>query len=210
MITRRTFLAAAAGAATLPLSAAFAEGPRSGQRKKMAIVTTEWRYGSHAWHMGERFLVGYPLKGKWHQPDLDVVAAYVDQHPESDLSRKRAEEFGFKVYPTIAEALRCGGAKLGVDAVLIIGEHGDYPLNDIGQKQYPRYQFFKQVTDVFQKDGRSVPVFNDKHLSWNWDWAKEMVDTSHAMGFPLMAGSSLPVTWRLPAVDLPWGPRSRS
>jgi hypothetical protein len=36
----------------------------------MAIVTTEWRYGSHAWHMGERFLVGYPRDGQWHRPDL--------------------------------------------------------------------------------------------------------------------------------------------
>ena len=43
----------------------------------------------------------------------------------------------------IAEALRCGGDKLAVDAVLIIGEHGDYPRNEIGQKQYPRYEFFQ-------------------------------------------------------------------
>jgi hypothetical protein len=205
MITRRDFLAAAAGAAALPLSAAFAEGPRSGQRKKMAIVTTEWRYGSHAWHMGDRFLVGYPLKGKWHQPELDVVAVYVDQHPENDLSRKRAEEFGFKVYPTIADALRCGGDKLAVDAVLVIGEHGKYPRNELGQTQYPRYEFFKQVAEVFAKDGRTAPVFNDKHLSWKWEWAREMVETSKALKFPFLAGSSLPVTWRMPSLDLPHG-----
>jgi hypothetical protein len=50
-----------------------------------------------------------------------------------------------------------------------------------------------------------VPVFNDKHLSWNWDWAVEMVNISHELRFPFMAGSSLPVTWRMPAIDLPWG-----
>src|SRR5438105_1105209 len=155
--------------------------------------------------MGERFLVGYPLKGKWHQPELDVVAAYVDQHPQNDLSRKRAAEFGFKIYPTIAEALRCGGDKLAVDAVLVIGEHGNYPTNELGQHLYPRYQFFKQVAEVFKKDGRTTPVFNDKHLSWKWEWAKEMVDTSREMGFPLLAGSSLPHTWRMPAIDMPYG-----
>ena len=32
-----------------------------------------------------------------------------------------------------------------------------------------------------------------------------MVDTARTMGFPLLAGSSLPVTWRMPALDLPWG-----
>ena len=171
----------------------------------MAIVTTEWRYHSHAWHMGERFLVGYPIQGRWHQPPLDVVAVYVDQTPENDLSRKRAKEFGFPIYPTIAETLRCGGDKLAVDAVLIIGEHGNYPTNEYGQKKYPRYEFFKQVTDVFRRDGAVVPVFNDKHLSWKWEWAKEMVDISRELGFPFLAGSSLPVTWRMPDVDLPSG-----
>lgn len=203
MISRRTFLnAAAAGAAGFPFLAA---GPVQAPRKKLAILTTEWRDRSHAWHMGERFLAGYPIGGRWHRPPLDVVAAYVDQFPKNDLSRERAREFGFPIYKTIAEALRCGSERLAVDAVLLIGEHGDYPNNEIGQKRYPRYEFFKQVVEVFKKDGRSVPVFNDKHLSWKWEWAKEMVDTARAMKFPFLAGSSLPVTWRMPAIDVPYG-----
>lgn len=173
-------------------------------RKRLAVVTTEWRYRSHAWHMAERFLVGYPHAGRWHRPPLDVVAAYVDQTPENDLSRGRSAEFGFPIYPTIAEALRCGGDKLAVDAVLIIGEHGDYPTNVYGQTKYPRYEFFKQVTEVFRRDGRAVPVFNDKHLSWKWEWAREMVEISRELDFAFTAGSSLPVTWRMPAIDMPY------
>ena len=84
-----------------------------------------------------------------------MVCAYVDQRPEGDLSGKRAEEFGFTIYPTVAEALRCGGDKLAVDAVLLIGEHGDYPTNEIGQKQYPRYELFSQIAKVFSEDGRT-------------------------------------------------------
>jgi hypothetical protein len=202
MITRRSFLGVV-GAGVVG-AFAVAEPPKEG-RKRMAVVTTEWRDRSHAWHMAERFLAGYPVKGKWHRPPLEVVSAYVDQTPKNDLSRQRAEEFGFKIYPSIAEALRCGGDKLAVDAVLIIGEHGDYPLNDIGQKKYPRYEFFKKVVEVFEKDGRTTPVFNDKHLSWKWEWAKEMADTARAMKFPFLAGSSLPVTWRMPATDMPFG-----
>jgi hypothetical protein len=202
MISRRTFLGAvSAGAASGSL---YARQPKQGGRKKLAIVTTEWRFHSHAWHMGERFLVGYPIEGRWHQPPLDVVSVYIDQTPKDDLSRDRAREFGFKIYPTIAETLRCGGDKLAVDAVLIIGEHGNYPNNEMGQKKYPRYEFFKQVTEVFKKDGRTAPVFNDKHLSWKWEWAKEMVDTARELGFPFLAGSSLPVTWRMPAIDMPY------
>ncbi|HZL90308.1 MAG TPA: hypothetical protein VFB96_18225 [Pirellulaceae bacterium] len=204
MFTRRTFLSTAgATLAAMPL-ASLAAG-QDPPRKRMAVVTTEWRYRSHAWHMAERFLHGYPRRGKWHRPPLDVVAAYVDQTPDGDLSSARAKEFDFPIYPTISEALRCGGDKLAVDAVLVIGEHGNYPVNEIGQKQYPRYQFFKQVVEVFQKDGRTTPVFNDKHLSWNFEWAKEMVDTARAMKFPFLAGSSLPVTWRMPAIDMPLG-----
>ena len=171
--------------------------------KRIAVVTTVYRYLSHAQHMADRFLVGYPYAGRWHKPDMQVVSLYVDQHPEGDLSQARAGEFGFKVYPTIAEALRCGGDKLAVDAVLIIGEHGDYPRNDKGQILYPRYEFFKQCVDVFEKEGRSVPVYNDKHLSYSFEKAKWMVDSGHRLGFPVLAGSSLPVTWRLPDLDVP-------
>ena len=160
-------------------------------KKKLAVVTTEWRYHSHAWHMAERFLAGYPIGGKWHHPPFEVVTAYVDQFPDNDLSRGRAKEFGFKITPTIAEALRNGKDKLDVDAVLIIGEHGKYDKSDIGQTKYPRYEFFKAVTDVFAEDGKVVPIFNDKHLSWNWDWAKEMVDIARERNIPFLAGSSL-------------------
>ncbi len=175
------------------------------RRKRMAIITTEWRFLSHAWHMGERFLVGYPSGGAWHRPPLDVVSACVDQFPENDLSRQRAKEFGFTIYPTVAEALRCGGKQLDVDAVLIIGEHGNYPKSEWGQTKYPRYEFFKQVTEVFRQDGRTAPVFNDKHLSWKWEWAAEMVALSRSLKFPFLAGSSLPITWRMPSIEMPDG-----
>jgi hypothetical protein len=171
--------------------------------KQIAVVTTVYRYLSHAQHMADRFLVGYPHNGQWHRPDMKVVSLYVDQKPPEDQSAERAQEFGFKVYPTIAEALRCGTDRLAVDAVLIIGEHGDYPRNEKGQILYPRYEFFKQCVEVFEKDGRSVPVYNDKHLSYSFDKAKWMVEASKRLQFPMLAGSSLPVTWRLPELELP-------
>ena len=97
MLTRRAFLGTvgAAGVGSICSPRAWATESTSGPRKKMAVVTTEWRYHSHAWHMAERFLVGYPINGRWHRPPLDVVAAYVDQFPEKELSRQRAAEFGF-------------------------------------------------------------------------------------------------------------------
>lgn len=173
--------------------------------KRVAIVATIWRYLSHAQHIGDRFLIGYPWQGEWHKPPVRVVSLYVDQKPEGDQSEERAREFGFRVYPTIAETLRCGGDKMAVDAVLIIAEHGDYPRNEKGQILYPRYDFFRQCVEVFEKDGRAVPVYNDKHLSYSFEKAKWMVDASKRLGFAFLAGSSLPVTWRLPDLELPLG-----
>jgi hypothetical protein len=111
------------------------------------------------------------------------------------------------MYPTIAEALTAGGSKLAVDGVVLVGEHGKYERNEKGQTKYPRYEFFEQIVKVFRDSGRAVPMFSDKHLSWNWEWARKMYDTSREMGFAFMAGSSLPVTWRTPSVEMPLGAR---
>jgi hypothetical protein len=182
----------------------------SNHRPKLAaIVTTYFKY-SHAQHIVDRFLYGYGWQGTHHDPPMDVVALYVDQVGEGDLSHERLAQFPYlRMYPTIAEALTCGGSTLAVDGVVVVGEHGNYPHNEKGQTEYPRWEFFQQIIKVFKESGRSVPVFNDKHLSWNWDWAKQMVDTAHKMGFAFMAGSSLPVTWRIPSVEMPLGSRIR-
>src|SRR6202049_4876046 len=143
--------------------------------RRIAVVTTIYRYLSHGQHIGDHFLEGYPLERQWHRPDMKVVSLYVDQKPDGDLSGERAKEFGFRVYPTIAETLRCGGEKLAVDAVLIIGEHGNYPRNEKGQILYPRYEFFEQVVKVFEADGRAAPVYNHKHLFYSFEKTQAMV-----------------------------------
>jgi len=182
---------------------------RPARPKLAAICTTYFKY-SHAQHIVDRFLEGYGWNGTHHHPPMDLVSIYIDQIGEDDVSKSRLEQFpSMKLYPTIAEALTLGGSRLAVDGVILVGEHGRYPRNEKGQTKYPRYEFFRQIVKVFDDSGRSVPVFNDKHLSWNWDWAKEMYETSRRMGFPLMAGSSLAVTWRTPSLEMPLGSRIR-
>ena len=173
-------------------------------RLKIAAVVTEYSTNAHAQHIIDRFLWGYKWKGRHHHPAMDLVGIYVDQFGDGDLSRDRARRFPtMKIYSTIEEALTLGGEKLAVDGVVLIGEHGRYPRNEKGQMLYPRYEFFTEIVDVFRRSGRSVPVFSDKHLSWNWAWAKDMVDTSKEMGFPFIAGSSLPLQRRMPPVEIP-------
>jgi hypothetical protein len=172
------------------------------QPVRLAVLATVYRYRSHAQHFTDRFMVGYPYAGHWRRPNVEVTSLYVDQRPEGDQSVDRAREFGFSVYPSVAEALRCGGDRLAVDGVLLMAEHGEYPRNELGQSLYPRFEFFKECVRVFEEDSRAVPVYNDKHLSFSFEQAQEMVEDARRLQFPLLAGSSLPVTWRLPDLEL--------
>ncbi|MBL8856842.1 MAG: hypothetical protein JNK57_23005, partial [Planctomycetaceae bacterium] len=140
----------------------------------------------------DRLTLGYRWGSGWQQPRVDVASVFIDQFPEGDLARERVKRHDLQLYPTIAEALTLGGDKLAVDGVVVIGEHGDYPLNEKGQRLYPRYEWFKEVVKVFEDSGRAVPVFNDKHLSTTWPRCQEMVEDSRRLDFPFLAGSSLP------------------
>jgi hypothetical protein len=221
-LSRRGFVAAGAAgltAATLQAgeaSQAARPGPRSQPpprsnrpRRRLAVVTTAYYYLSHAYHVCGRFLHGYLKNGRYHWPDWSIAGMYVEQQRDGDLSRSLAQEHGFTLYGNIAGALTLGGDKLAVDGVLLIGEHGDYPYNDRGQKLYPRYELFQQIAAVFRRSGRSVPVFNDKHLYYDRRRAFEMAETARKLNFSMYAGSSLPITWRRPEVELPLGGRIR-
>jgi hypothetical protein len=203
-LSRRSFLQATVAGASLGLGL----GPAQAQvpaKKKIALIGTVVYRHSHAQHFIDRFLLGYSWDGQWRTPDVELVSLYIDQFPREELARGIAKRHGVPLATTIPEALTLGTSKLAVDGVVIIGEHGRYPRNAKGQVQYPRYAFFKEVMKIFEASGRSVPVFNDKHLSTRWDECAEMVADSKRLGFPFLAGSSLPVTRRLPAVDMPWG-----
>lgn len=131
-----------------------------------------------------------------------------DLGPMSDLSELRSQEFGFRLCRYIPEALRCGGSRIAVDAVLAIAEQGgDYPYssNDMGQILLPTYDWFQQCAHVFEDEDHAVPYFNHKQLSFSFTESQNMVKTAERLKFPLLAGSSMPVTWRLPDVDIPLG-----
>jgi hypothetical protein len=180
--------------------------PSTEGRKPIAVIATVYRPLSHAYHIAGRFLHGYAHDGQLHLPKHYVRSLYVDQAPaDTDLSRDLAREFDFQATREVAEALTLGTGKLAVEGVLLIGEHGNYPRNDRGQILYPRYELMEQIVAVFRKTGKSVPVFNDKHLSYSGERAKKMVAWAEELKFPLMAGSSLPVTWRRPELELPIG-----
>jgi hypothetical protein len=203
--TRRDFLvqsALAAGAAASMGRLCAAESVETRKPFRIAMINSEYRFKSHAYHFGRRFMEGYDREGFHHQPAQTVVRMFNDKHPPNDLSGADAARFHFERCETVADALG-GRGRLDVDAVLLVIEHGDYPLNEYGQILYPRHEFFMQIVAAFEAAGRAVPVFVDKALSYDHRKARAMFDLSRKMKFGLMAGSSLPVTWRRPELELP-------
>ncbi len=201
-MTRRNFVAttlAASAAAATPL-------PAARPKKIAAIMNVLWeKRASHARSIIGKCLFGYNYDGKPPGPGFEIASMFTHQTPESDISRDWSRKTGVPVFPTIYEALTLGGKDLAVDGVLLIGEHGDYEWNEKGQHLYPRFELFLEITDAFRVTGKSVPVFSDKHLSWSWIKAKRMYDISKELKFPFMAGSSIPVMYREPEVEVPLG-----
>lgn len=169
----------------------------------MAVVFTSFTHRSHAHVILENFLEPYLFNGKKTDPGVNVVSFYADQTPAGDMSRDVSRQYKIPIYKTIDAALCRGGKQLAVDAVLSIGEHGNYRVNKLGQREYPRKRFFDEIVAVMRRSNRYVPLFNDKHLSYRWSWAKEMYDTTRRLGIPFLAGSSVPLATRRPALELP-------
>jgi len=176
------------------------------RRPRVAAIVTEYRHWSHADVVVGRLLSGCSPNGKHRKNRCDVVSLHAVQSPAgTDMVPDLAPRFGFTVYPAIGDALTLGTGTLAVDAVAFIGEHGVYPVNDVGQKMYPRYELFSEILDVYERAGRGVPTFFDKHFSYSWPKAQAMFERARRLQFPLLAGSSIPVTVRFPEVDLPVG-----
>ena len=177
------------------------------KRSKLPVagVATVYRKNSHADVILGKILEGFNQDGGVG-PDLELVSLYIDQFPDNDMSRGLAKKHGFRLTKTIDEAINLDGNKVGVAGVLSIGEHGDYPNDPVtGQQMYPRKRFFDEIVAALQRGGEIVPVFSDKHLSYSTDEAVAMYRTAQELKIPFMAGSSLPVAWRIPALELPEG-----
>lgn len=185
---------------------AFTLTSRAEEPLRIAGITTVYRYNSHADQFFTRLIETKTLDGKGPKfENLELVSLHVDQFPEDDLSRSFAKKHEFKIYDNITDTLTLGTGELAVDGVLLVAEHGDYPESDTGQFQFPKRRLFAEVVKVFEKSGKVVPVFFDKHLSDNWEDARWIYDEAKRLKIPLMAGSSLPVLWRKPEAELTRG-----
>ena len=183
----------------------FAGAAAAGRKPKVACILNAYFPNSHADVFIGRLLEGYRLNGKTCAPRVEIASFFVHQFPVNDMAREQAAEYGVKIYPSVAEALRAGGSKLAVDGVAVIGEHGDYPRTARGNVMYPRKRWFDEVTAVMEADRKIVPLLNDKYLAYEWADALAMYRRVRDWKIPFACGSSLPLTWRRPALEFPRG-----
>jgi len=177
-------------------------------RPRIALIVTSYFVNSHADVLGTRLINGYPWIGGEHTASrVEVVSMYLEQlgvgafgtnGGREDIGVEIATKAGIPLYPTPAEALGAGSPGVNVDGVVIIGEHGDFELNEYEQKLYPRRRLFDSVLSAMIATETFIPVFNDKHLAWDARDARAMYDNARRLGVPLGAGSTVPITWRVP------------
>ncbi len=179
--------------------------PAATRVPRVAALVTAYYHNSHADVIVSRLLETMTLDDKGERPALRLASLYVDQPDRSSVGLEIARAHHIPIYKTPAEALTLGGKSLAVDGVLLIGEHGRYPLSNTGQVIFPKRRLFSEILSVCDRSNRVVPVYTDKHLGDNWQDAKWIYDQAHRRGMPLMAGSTLPLTWRYPPVDVARG-----
>ena len=180
---------------------AVAQTPK--KKPRIACLVSYWGLPtSHADWIVNKLIDGYWWKGKATPSQVEVVSVYVNQFDTSLLAQKVCKAKNIPIYKTVGEAVTLGGKDLAVDGVVIVAEHGNYPKDLKGRWLLPRWWIYQQVMQVFEQSKRSVPVFNDKHLAYSWNEAKWMYDKSRELGFPLTGGSSIPIYYRTPEIEL--------
>ncbi|MBM03576.1 MAG: hypothetical protein CL766_02160 [Chloroflexi bacterium] len=181
-------------------------------QKNIAAIVTTYFSESHADLLLSNFVDESLINSNYQTTQVRIASLYIDQIHWSDIGINIAKKYNIKVYPSIRGALTLmlpsaghwptskiwDKGDLSVDGVIIIGEHGDYSSNEYNRQLYPRRYFFEQVCGVISTSNRVVPVFNDKHLSYNWEDCIWMYSRAKELDIPLMAGSALPVSNRTP------------
>lgn len=198
LFTRRGILRTAGLLGLSGVGRAFGE-----ERRVLNVVglATTYHHNSHADMFLSRMMQGYHLDWTPDYPAMRLGAIYVEQQHPKDIGRGLASQCGVALAGSIEGAMDRARMEGKVDGVFFIAEHGEYPVSNTGQFMYPKREWFGRLLKWMESRGEVVPVFIDKMFSHRWEDADWMMREARRVGVPLMAGSTLPMTWRLPAGD---------
>ena len=83
--------------------------PPRGPKLRIAAITTAYFKYSHADDIITKFIEGYAILGRTHQPHASVVSLAIEQFPATDIGRGLAARYGIPIFDTPAAALGVGG-----------------------------------------------------------------------------------------------------
>lgn len=185
------------------------------RKPRFAAIATAYFPLSHADVIVSRWLEPRPTDSQWgwpvngNEPNSQIASLYVVQterqdasDPHRDISREIARRYQVPLFDNVRDALTLGGDEMAVDGVLLIGEHGDYPMSARGQKMYPRFELWTEIVAVMRETRRVIPLFCDKHFSYENSRALEMFNGMRQLGIPFLAGSSLPFCKMEPPLEV--------
>ena len=157
--------------------------------KHIIFLLDQFALQTPAQQLLDRLLLGFPQDGEFRHPkDRRITVCSADINPNAELER-RTENFGLELSTDPAAALA------HADAVVVVP--GNPSANN---SQNP-------IDTALQGALQGCPVFVYGPLGPGLAAAQRQIALASSRRLPLLAGTELPVAWRLPPVDLPPGVR---
>jgi hypothetical protein len=160
---------------------------------RVAAIVDLFTLGSAAQQLIDRLLAGYPFRGDFVRPRLRLGRIFSGGSERSDPAAfaaaeghlaARRERFGLEVTRSLDETWR------GATGVLVVRPR---PWDEAQGGM---------VLDVVERAPRSSRVFVWGALGADLEAARRCQAAAQERGVALSAGTYLPATWRLPAVDV--------
>jgi hypothetical protein len=155
---------------------------------KIAFIFDEFVHGSPGQHLLDRFLIGYPKELGFHRPSVETISVYAASTRASHGLRERELEFGL----TRASSMESALANASAVAVVMA-------MNASEQKA----RRSEVVAQALARAPAKARCFVYGPLANRFEEAKEIVSGISKRGGALVAGTALPLTCRLPEIELP-------
>jgi hypothetical protein len=153
---------------------------------KITLVLEEFSLKTPAQQILDRFLIGYPRDGEFHRLQECQIILHLTNAPAAGSKEleQREKDFGLVREPNLQRALSTA------DAVIVIWRGAGASANE---------EILKNVIEGVKPD---TGCFVHGVLANSLDAARTLSNRASERKVALLAGTPLPVTWRLPEVDL--------
>lgn len=149
--------------------------------EKIAVITDRFALGTPVQELLDRALVGFPMDGVFRRPDLREVVLFASEGANEHVKR-RVDDYGLKTTASAEAALE--GA-----AAAIVAQQGSS---------------FALLPSVLDRAAAGTRVFYHGVPGRSLREGRQLAQVAKARNvFLLCSATALPVTWRLPQVDLP-------